>query len=82
MKSSEAIISRRPKMIKYIVYARDDSNRQYTVKKIKREYEALDFITDMKNLGRYGCMDLVKETDSDGRFLWDSEISSWVRTED
>lgn len=65
-------------MTKYIIYAEDDKRpgKQVQIRKAKREYEALDFVTDMKNLAKYGCMTLVM--DSDGKeFVWDEETRSW-----
>lgn len=66
-------------MTKYIIYACDDSNRQKAVKKMKRESEAINFVSDIRNLSEYGCMYLVKETDSDGRWEWNDETSVWER---
>lgn len=65
-------------MTKYIIYAEDDKRpgKQVQIRKAKREYEALDFVTDMKNLAKYGCMTLVM--DADGKeFVWDEETRSW-----
>lgn len=45
-------------MIKYEVYA-DGENRP--IKKLKREYDAINFVNDVRNLARYGCLTLVKE---------------------
>lgn len=71
-------------MTKYIVYAEDDNNpgKQTQVKKMKREYEAIDFIDDIRNLQRYGCMTVVKVTDEGERFMWNVELSAWDRVED
>lgn len=71
-------------MTKYIVYAEDENNpgKRAKVCKIKREYEALDFIGDVKNLSKYGCMTLIMETDDDGRYVWDNEGSAWIRMEE
>lgn len=66
-------------MTKYIIYAEDDKRpgKQVQIRKAKREYEALDFVTDMKNLAKYGCMTLVM--DADGKeFVWDEETRSWL----
>ncbi len=60
-------------MIKYEVYA-DGNNRP--VKKLKREYEAINFINDVRNLAKYGCMTLVKESD-DSAYIWDSQNNVW-----
>ena len=72
-------------MTKYIIYAEDDERpgKQNVVKKIKNnEYEALSFVSDMKNLSRYGCLTLVKKTDEDGEFTWNAQNSVWEKTEE
>ena len=72
-------------MTKYIIYAEDDERpgKQNVVKKIKNnEYEAINFIGDMKNLSRYGCLTLVKKADDDGEFVWDAQNSVWLKMED
>lgn len=72
-------------MTKYIVYAEDEERpgKQNVVKKIKNnEYEALGFVSDMKNLSRYGCLTLVKKTDCEGDFAWDNQINAWVKMEE
>lgn len=72
-------------MTKYIIYAEDDEHpgKQNVVKKIKNnEYEALSFISDMRNLSRYGYLTIVKKTDDEGDFVWDSQINAWVKMEE
>ncbi len=72
-------------MTKYIIYAEDDERpgKQNVVKKIKNnEYEALSFISDVKNLCRYGCLTVVKKTDEDGDFTWDQQMETWVKMEE
>lgn len=72
-------------MTKYIIYAEDEERpgKQNIVKKIKsNEYEALGFISDMKNLSRYGCLTLTKKTDDDGSFVWDAQNSVWLKMEE
>lgn len=67
-------------MVKYIIYAEDDDNpgSQIVVKKIKNsEFEALGFISDMKNLSIYGCMTVVKQTDDKGEFVWIPQDLRW-----
>ena len=75
-------------MTKYIVYAIDEEhpvldghNAYKPVKKFKRDYDAFGFIDDYKNLSRYGCMIVVKDTDNDGSFTWNEETKVWERTE-
>lgn len=72
-------------MTKYIIYAEDEERpgKQNVVKKIKsNEYEAMCFISDMKNLSKYGCLTLVKKTDEDGEYIWDSLGNSWIKSEE
>ena len=71
-------------MTKYIIYADDIDHpgEQIQVKKLKREYEAIDFIGDAKNLSRYGCMTLVMDAGDDGRFEWNPGLGSWLRMEE
>ena len=47
-------------MTRYEIYA-DGDNRP--VKKAKRENDAIAFVTDIRNLSRYGCLTLIKELD-------------------
>ena len=70
-------------MTKYMIYAEDenDPGKQIQIKKTKREYEALDFIGDFKNLQRYGCMAAIKTSDDGGRFRWNAETSIWEPVE-
>ena len=74
-------------MTKYIVYAIDedkpviDGAAYKPVKKFKREYDALGFIGDVKNLSRYGCMILAKDTDEDGSYTWNEETHIWEKME-
>lgn len=75
-------------MTKYIVYAIDEdhpvldgSNAYKPVKKFKHEYEAMNFADDMKNLSKYGCMIVVKDTDTEGQYTWDTDTKAWMKTE-
>lgn len=63
-------------MTKYEIYA-DGDNRP--VKKLKREYDALNFISDVRNLARYGCMTLVRESDDGETMVWDEMNSVWKK---
>lgn len=60
-------------MIKYEVYA-DGDNRP--VKKLKREREAIAFIGDVRNLARFGCLTLVRESDNETS-IWDAQQGVW-----
>ena len=73
-------------MTKYIVYAIDDEhpvldgeNAYKAIKKFKREYDAMNFAGDMKNLSKYGCMVVVKDTDTDGSYTWDTDAKAWTK---
>lgn len=75
-------------MTKYIVYAVDDENPVVNgntsykpIKKFKREYDAMIFVDDVRNLAKYGCMMMVKETDSDGSYTWNPETCLWEKME-
>lgn len=62
-------------MTKYEVYA-DGENRP--IKKLKHEYEAINFINDVRNLARYGCLTLVKESGGDEpTSVWDNQTNTW-----
>ncbi len=61
-------------MTRYFVYAETERK---PVRKFKHEYEAMNFISDFKNLQQYGCMRLIKEADDDGRCLWNPDESAW-----
>ena len=71
-------------MTKYIVYAEDDNNpgKQIQIRKMKREYEAIDFVGDIRNLQRYGCMSIIQVTDDGEKYAWNNETSVWERMED
>lgn len=72
-------------MTKYIVYAEDedrpviDGAAYKKLKKFNREYEALAFAGDVRNLARYGCMRLIKTTDEDGDYIWNADEDVWER---
>lgn len=66
-------------MTKYFVYA---DGEKKPIKKCKRENEAIMFASDYKNLANYGCMSVVMETDSDGKYVWDHEAGSWEPMEE
>lgn len=66
-------------MTKYFVYA---DGEKKPIKKFKRENEAILFASDYKNLANYGCMSIVMETDSDGKYVWDHEAGSWEAMEE
>ena len=75
-------------MTKYIVYAVDDENPVVNgstsykpIKKFKREFDAVMFVENVKNLAKYGCMIMVKQTDSDGSYTWNPDTMQWERTD-
>ena len=59
-------------MTKYIVSTEDCKQ----LKKIKRENDAISFVTDVKNLAQYGSMSLTKITD-DGKFIYVNDTGEW-----
>jgi len=61
-------------MTKFEIYA-DGDNRP--VKKLKREYEAINFVSDMRNLARYGCLTLVRSSDEEDPMIWDPQSNLW-----
>lgn len=63
-------------MTKYLIYA---DGEKKPIRKFKRENEAIMFASDFKNLADYGCMSVVMDTDSDGKFVWDHEAGAWQR---
>ena len=65
-------------MTRYIIFTEYDKK---PLKKIKHEYEAFNFVEDIRNLQRYGCMTIVKETDTDGVYVWNRENSAWESIE-
>lgn len=71
-------------MTKYIIYAEDENNpgKQTQIKKMKREYEAINFVGDFRNLQRYGCMSVLRITDDGARYRWDNEASVWETAEE
>ena len=66
-------------MTKYLIYAEDEKK---PVRKMKRDYEAIDFSEDVRNLQRYGCMSVVKVVADGGRYVWNSETSVWEKAGD
>ena len=71
-------------MTKYIIYAEDDNRpgKLSVVRKIKNnEFEALNFINDMKNLCRYGCMTVVRDTDGI-QAVWNAQTNTWEHSEE
>ena len=70
-------------MKKYIIYAdsEESAKKRKPICKIKREYEAINFISDVRNLSKYGCMTLEMATDDDGTFRWNDESGSWEHLE-
>ena len=72
-------------MTKYRVYAEDedrpviDGTAYKQIKKFKREYDAIDFANDLRNLSKYGCMRLIKTTDDDGDFIWNADGDVWEK---
>ena len=66
-------------MTKYLIYV---ENEKKPLKKFKREYEAIDFASDFRNLADYGCMQVVMETDSDGCYVWDTQDAVWLKMEE
>lgn len=70
-------------MVRYLIYADDDDHpgKQIVVRKTKHEYDALNFVSDVKNLSRYGCMTLIKQ-DDEGSYIWSNENDTWEKTEE
>ena len=70
-------------MVRYVIYADDDNHpgKQIVVKKTKHEYDAINFVNDVKNLSRYGCMTLVRQGD-EGSYTWSNENDTWEKTEE
>ena len=66
-------------MTKYLIYA---DGEKKPIRKFKRENEAIMFASDFKNLADYGCMSIVMDTDSNGKYIWDHEAGSWEMMED
>lgn len=66
-------------MTKYLIYA---DGEKKPIRKFKRENEAIMFASDFKNLADYGCMSVVMDTDSNGKFVWDHEAGCWETMED
>lgn len=69
-------------MTKYYVYA-DDIGKPGTlrqIKKFKREFEAIDFASDFRNLADYGDMTVIMSTDND-QYVWDHGAASWEKME-
>lgn len=71
-------------MTKYIVYAEDENSpgKLIQVKKMKREYEALNFVGDIRNLQKYGCMSMIMIDDDGKKHSWNNETSVWERVEE
>ena len=65
-------------MEKYLIYGEGSKK---PIRKTKHENEAFMFISDFKNLQKYGCMTIVREEENDGRQTWDSELMAWIKTE-
>ena len=61
-------------MTKYEVYAEGDNR---PIKKTRREYEAIGFACDLRNLARYGCLTLIREADDGSVSVWDNLDGTW-----
>lgn len=74
-------------MTKYIVYVEDedhpvmDGTAYKKLKKFNREYDAVNFVEDVRNLAKYGCMRIIKTTDEDGDYIWNPMGDTWDRME-
>lgn len=66
-------------MTKYLIYA-DGVDKP--IRKLKRENEAISFASDFRNLADYGVMTVVRDTDADGRYVWDHGAGSWEKIEE
>ena len=70
-------------MNKYMIFVEDEYEPgvQRQLKKVKREREAVDFISDPRNLKMFGCMQAVCESDK-GRQVYNPDTGEWELTEE
>lgn len=62
---------------KFFVFSENDGDE--AVKTLKRENEALEFVSNVKNLHTYGCMRLEMRDEKGAKFKWDDFTEEWVR---
>lgn len=65
-------------MTKYLIYA--DGERK-PIRKFKREYEAIEFASDFRNLADYGCMTVVRHQDDGSEDSWNMQNATWENVE-
>lgn len=66
-------------MTKYFIYG--EGNKK-PIRKTKHENDALLFVSDFKNLQKYGCMTVVREDEYGARQAWDDDTKAWINLED
>ena len=65
-------------MVKYLIYG---ENSKKPIRKTKHENDAMNFITDFKNLQQYGCMTVYCEDDMGQIMQYNAETRAWEASE-
>ena len=64
-----------------MILADDPDGRPVVIKKVKNENDGIVFVTDMKNLSRYGCMSILRRHDDGSCYVWHSDTGVWEQEE-
>lgn len=65
-------------MCRFYVYPESMGKPIY---KTKHENEAMLFVSDFKNLQRYGCMSIIREDTEGSRCQWNADDKAWIAME-
>lgn len=66
-------------MVKYYIYG---EGTKKPIQRKKHETDAFVFVSDIKNLQRFGCMSIVREDDSGHRQRWNDDTDIWESEEE
>lgn len=61
-------------MVKYYIFG---EGTKKPIQRKKHESDAFVFVSDIKNLQRYGCMTIVREDDDGRSYHWNADTSIW-----
>ena len=68
-------------MTKYMILADDPDGHPVIIRKFKNENDAIIFVSDMKNLSRYGCMSIRRRQEDGSCYIWHSDTKVWEQEE-
>ena len=66
-------------MCRFLIYP---ENMGKPIRKTKHENDAMLFVSDFKNLQKYGCMSIIREDDDGHRLQWNAEDKAWAAMEE